>query len=276
MALRIWKGTQLARTTSLFRRSILRRSRHRPYALLCGNRSRTPPSKESRKADTYLGRRRPELARAVARWERRALRCAPSRETSGCEELRMSIELMSLVWHRFPGKQSELLCMLAMADWCNEETGDLYPSIGTLAIRMRLSKSQARRVLHGLMTPKDVAETPDSWFVRVIGNENGGRLGSTRHYEINVDRLCKLPDIRPSRNGPQSGPRMHARTSMSARGGGCAPHRSHLRAQPTRADASRTRKEPLKPPTTRLTAFQQKRPDLYPDKFEHGSYDHDD
>jgi hypothetical protein len=36
---------------------------------------------------------------------------------------------MSYVWDGYPGSGSELLAMLAMADWCDDKGGSLYPSM---------------------------------------------------------------------------------------------------------------------------------------------------
>lgn len=41
----------------------------------------------------------------------------------------MSIKVMSYVWDGYPGSGSELLAMLAMADWCDDKGGSLYPSM---------------------------------------------------------------------------------------------------------------------------------------------------
>jgi hypothetical protein len=40
----------------------------------------------------------------------------------------MSIKLMTMVWDAFPASGSELLCMLAMADWANDDGSSLHPA----------------------------------------------------------------------------------------------------------------------------------------------------
>lgn len=92
----------------------------------------------------------------------------------------MSIRVSSRVWDNFPGSGSELLAMLALADWCDDAGGNLFPSIAAVAGKMRCSESQARRVLHGLIA--------DGWLA-VVGNAAGGAPGSTRQYRINLGRL---------------------------------------------------------------------------------------
>ncbi|MFM0484191.1 hypothetical protein PQQ81_26935 [Paraburkholderia strydomiana] len=96
----------------------------------------------------------------------------------------MSIRVMTLVSDRFSGGGSDLIAMLMLADWCSDDGDSLYPSIAILAARMRVSESQARRVLHGLI---------DRGFVAVIGNEFGGAPGTTRAYRLNVAKLRSLP-----------------------------------------------------------------------------------
>lgn len=140
----------------------------------------------------------------------------------------MSIRVISLVFNRFPGSGSQLLAMLAMADWADDEGRRLFPSVRALASKTRLSPSQARRVLHSLM-----AKRPGGpWWIRVIGNEAGGPPGTTRIYEINVERLKQLPDL--STRVRASGNRIRATGSAGGREG------SHERAETGRMDATQT------------------------------------
>lgn len=89
----------------------------------------------------------------------------------------MSIRVMSLVWDRFPGSGSDLLTLLALADWSDDQ-GRCFPSIASIARKTRLSESQARRVVHGLI---------DMEVVKVTANAKGGR--SSRVYQIDLGRL---------------------------------------------------------------------------------------
>jgi uncharacterized phage protein (TIGR02220 family) len=91
----------------------------------------------------------------------------------------MSIRVMTMVWDAFPGGGSELLAMLALADWSDDE-GRCWPSMASIAKKTRLSRSQAQRVVHKLI---------DDGFLAVTGNETGGAPGSTRQYRINLFRL---------------------------------------------------------------------------------------
>jgi len=49
----------------------------------------------------------------------------------------MSIKVMSLIWENFTVGGSEKLTMLAMADWCNDDGGSLYPSISSPSNSLR-------------------------------------------------------------------------------------------------------------------------------------------
>jgi hypothetical protein len=130
----------------------------------------------------------------------------------------MSIKVMTLVWDRFPASGSELLAMLALADWCADDGGSLYPSIATLAAKIRVSESQARRLLHGLI---------NDGYVAVIGNANGGAPGATRQYKVIVPKLKALPEKisdQDETGGTGARGSADARGRMDARDGshGCA------------------------------------------------------
>lgn len=91
----------------------------------------------------------------------------------------MSIKVMSAVWDHYPAGGSELLALLALADWSDDD-GRCFPSVAAIARKTRLSKSQAQRVVHSLIGAGTVV---------VEGNEAGGPPGATRRYRVMVDRL---------------------------------------------------------------------------------------
>lgn len=91
----------------------------------------------------------------------------------------MSIKIMSQVWECYPGGGSELLAMLALADW-SDDNGKCYPAISSIAKKTRLSRSQAQRVVHQLI---------DGGFLVVTANALGGSPAQTRHYRIVLERL---------------------------------------------------------------------------------------
>jgi DNA-binding Lrp family transcriptional regulator len=95
----------------------------------------------------------------------------------------VSIKVMTLVWDGFDASGSELLCMLALADWCDDFGGNLYPSMATIAEKIRLSEKQARRIIHKF--------EQDGWL-EVIGCANGGAPGSSKRWKLNVKRIAEL------------------------------------------------------------------------------------
>lgn len=91
----------------------------------------------------------------------------------------MSVRVMSLVWDGYPGGGSELLALLALADWSDDD-GHCFPSIQKIAEKVRLKERQAQRVVHSLIA---------GGFVQVTGNELGGPPGASRRYRLNLSRL---------------------------------------------------------------------------------------
>lgn len=138
----------------------------------------------------------------------------------------MSIRVMDQVWRHFPGDGSDLLAMLALADWCNDEGGSLHPSIKTVARRIRTSESQARRILHKLLA--------DGWLT-VVGNASGGAPGATRRYVLAVAKLAET-------TGAHATPRTGATPRMDAQDG------SHACAETAGVHASQDVKK--QPPLT--------------------------
>ncbi len=98
----------------------------------------------------------------------------------------MSIKLMTLVWDKLPVSGSELLAMLALADWAADDGGSLYPSMAAVAAKIRLSEKQARRITQGFVR---------DGFLQVVGNEHGGAPGTTKQFRLNVKKLASLPDL---------------------------------------------------------------------------------
>lgn len=91
----------------------------------------------------------------------------------------MSIKVMDAVWDGFPRGGPDLLALLCLADWC-DDLGRCFPSINSISRKLRISRSQAQRVVHRLIL--------DGW-VAVIGGHDGGAPGATRRYQLNVRRL---------------------------------------------------------------------------------------
>ncbi len=67
----------------------------------------------------------------------------------------MSIKVMTRIWEHAQHKGSALLLLLALADYANEE-GICWPSIETLAAKIRMSERQTQRMLRDLIVRGDV------------------------------------------------------------------------------------------------------------------------
>lgn len=119
--------------------------------------------------------------------------------------------------------------MLALAEWANDR-GGCFPSMESIASRLRVSRSQAQRTIHKLI---------DAGWILVEANHNGGPAGSTRHYRINLDRLTGLTDA--TRTG-----RIDATGSTDATGRISRKDGPHLAQKRGRMDAALTTIEPKK------------------------------
>lgn len=139
----------------------------------------------------------------------------------------MSIKVMTYVWDGFPASGSELLAMLALADWCDDNGGSLFPSIKSIAEKIRVSESQARRIVRGFET---------SGFISVIGNAYGGAPGTTRQYRLNVAKLRQLANEKHAETACMDAtPSVDATPSTDARDGlhGCARGLAPMPAKPS-------------------------------------------
>ncbi len=76
------------------------------------------------------------------------------------------------------------LAALAMANFLNDSTGQLNPSMDRVARACGLSEVQARRQVHLLIA---------QGLLSVVGNQNGGSPGSSRQYRLHLDRLPETP-----------------------------------------------------------------------------------
>lgn len=143
---------------------------------------------------------------------------------------------MTTVWEFFPEGGSELLALLALADWADDE-GRCFPSIAAIAKKTRLSKSQTQRVVHGLI---------EAGFVAVEGNESGGAPGATRRYRILIGRLTGSAHATGSANDTPTD-RTSATGSADATGRTDAVDGSHPCGETGRTHATQTVIEPSVP-----------------------------
>jgi hypothetical protein len=160
----------------------------------------------------------------------------------------MSIKVMSKVWDGYPAGGSELLALLALADWSNDD-GMCFPSIASIASKTRLSRSQAQRVVHALI---------DQGFVAVLDNAMGGAPGATRRYRINLAKLATGSAGATGRMDATPTGRTDATGSAGATGRMDARDGSHGCAETGRMGATLTVIEPSI--TTKGGASQARRP----------------
>ena len=95
---------------------------------------------------------------------------------------------MSLVWDNYKAGGSEKLTMLALADWCDDNGGSLFPSIAGIAKKINSSENWARRLVHRFIK---------SGYLKVVGNNYGGKPGQTRRYQLNLKKLA-IPNLEGS------------------------------------------------------------------------------
>lgn len=99
----------------------------------------------------------------------------------------MSVRVLSKVWDGYPGGGTELLALLALADWSDDE-GRCFPSIKSIAKKIRLKERQVQRTVNQLIS---------EGFVTVLSNKFGGAPGSSRRYQIVLSSLTGVVDDTP-------------------------------------------------------------------------------
>ena len=93
------------------------------------------------------------------------------------------------------------LLALDLAFRGNDHGGSIYPSVKTIAASVGVSKSQAQRLLRKL----------ESYgLLSVVGNKFGGKPGTTRQYQLHLDRFAKLSTT--GRTDEPDGSRRHPET----------------------------------------------------------------
>lgn len=134
---------------------------------------------------------------------------------------------MSAVWDQYQGGGSELLALLALADW-SDDSGHCFPSIAAISKKTRLSRSQTQRVVHKLI---------DEGVVTVTANMTGGAPGVTRRYKILISKLTGRTDAAPTGSA-------HATGRTDATGSAHAQDGSHPCGETGSAHATQTVIEP--------------------------------
>lgn len=86
----------------------------------------------------------------------------------------MSIKIMSQIWDCGPDNKGQLLVLLALSDYANDE-GIAWPAVGSIAKKSRMTDRGVQKILRQL---EDLG-----WLETVLGN---GRKG-TNTYRINPE-----------------------------------------------------------------------------------------
>lgn len=145
----------------------------------------------------------------------------------------MSIRVMSQVWEHSLAEGGELLVLLALADFADDD-GYCWPSIARLAGKSRLSERQVKRVLRTL-AERDEIEMPTG--------------------ERSAERPFRVTPVTPGQNVPGDAHDTPGVTPMTPPGG-----------TPTRARVEPSDVEPSKEPPERT---REQRPDPVREVWDH-------
>lgn len=99
----------------------------------------------------------------------------------------MSIEIIQKIFDEYHGTSAEKLTLLALASIANDRGTEISPSVAEIGQATNLSTRQARR---------NIRKLEDQGVITVIGNQNGGKAGTTRHYQINPEMISRSKDMR--------------------------------------------------------------------------------
>lgn len=102
----------------------------------------------------------------------------------------MSIAVMTLCWKTCLYEGNILNVLLALADWGEDDGGDIFPGIETLAAKCRCSVRTTQVALRKLEGDKVLEQ---------IANSKGGR-GKVTEYKINLERVQELQALHEAEN----------------------------------------------------------------------------
>lgn len=124
----------------------------------------------------------------------------------------MSIKVMTAVWDHSAHKGSELLLLLALADFAHDDGTHIYPSVATMKHKTRLSERAVQYLLRSLVASGELVE-------------DGKHTSGTTRYRINIAQL----------GGANSAGAIFAPVQTSAPGGAKT---GRIGVQPTAPDPS--------------------------------------
>jgi len=99
----------------------------------------------------------------------------------------MSIEIMSKVWKEAPYHGNKLLCLLACADWANDD-GEVFPSYNKIGTKIRITRRSAIRLLSSFV---------DDGTVSKIHRRNKN-THSSNLFKIHPENFAKIASLMES------------------------------------------------------------------------------
>lgn len=104
----------------------------------------------------------------------------------------MSIRVMSWVWDNGPEDRDELLVLLALADFA-DDNGACYPSMAGIAEKARLTERGARGIVRRLET--------NGWITTKVGGGRGGKSYYRLHRKERAAAQNPEPETRNEKPG---------------------------------------------------------------------------
>lgn len=138
----------------------------------------------------------------------------------------MSVRVMSWVWEHGPADQTELLVLLALADF-SDDAGRCFPSMASIARKARFTERGARGVVRRLEAA--------GWLTVQV---NGGRGGANRYQ---IARANPEPETRNDKPGTSCPPER----DDTKPGTSLHKTRNHASAEPSRTIRNRQKELPI-------------------------------
>ena len=114
----------------------------------------------------------------------------------------MSIKVMSWVWEHADCKGGDLLVLLAMADIGDDHGGKIFPSVATLAEKVRLTDRAVQKILRrleerGLIEVEAEANQHNPRSYKVLVGKSGVKKvrPSDDKSEVNKVHPCETPGV---------------------------------------------------------------------------------
>lgn len=96
----------------------------------------------------------------------------------------MSVTVSNWVWNNSDAGGSELLVLLALADYADDDGGNCYPSMNAIAEKARMSTDQTRRIIHKLIAENKIELVEKGGW--------DGKKNRANNYQILFKGTCNL------------------------------------------------------------------------------------